>query len=131
MRLTLLIITMLSSKLLRALHTGMSIYNKVPLPLPLSSSPKRSGGDQLLILLKGKKAYAEGQFKRSMTTHASIESSPPSQGLKPSIPSEYTDEDILSIPTIPLTREEAELFKLFKDTVKKKKLRTTVRVAGK
>jgi hypothetical protein len=104
----------------------MSIYNKVPLPLP--SSPKRSGGDQLL---KGKKAYAEGQFKRSMTTHASIESSPPSQGLKPSIPSEYTDEHILSIPTIPLTREEAELFKLFKDTVKKKKLRTTVRVAGK
>ena len=126
MRLTLLIVTMLSSKLLRALHTGMSIYNKVPLPLP--SSPKRSGGDQLL---KGKKAYAEGQFKRSMTTHASIESSPPSQGLKPSIPSEYTDEHILSIPTIPLTREEAELFKLFKDTVKKKKLRTTVRVAGK
>ena len=123
MRLTLFII-MLSSKLLRALHTGMSIYNKVPLP----SSPKRSGGDQLL---KGKKAYAEGQFKRSMTTHASIESSPPSQGLKPSIPSEFTDEHILSIPTIPLTREEAELFKLFKDTVKKKKLRTTVRVAGK
>jgi hypothetical protein len=125
MRLTLLI-AMLGSKLLQALHTGMSICKGLP---PLSRT-KRSGY-QLLQLQKGKKTFVKGQFKDSMATHASNESSQSIQGPKPSIPSEYTDEDILSTPSIPLTTEEVELFKLFTDTVQRKKLRTTVRVAGK
>lgn len=119
MRLTLLI-AMLGSKLLRALHTGMSIC-KVPLPSPTPIYRAKRVGDQLLLHLP----------KRSMTTHASIDSSLPRQGLMSSIPSEYSDEDIQSIPTIPLTTEEVELFKLFTDTVRQKKLKTTVRVAGK
>jgi hypothetical protein len=129
MRLTLLI-AMLGSKLLQAFHTGMSIC-KVPVlpPLPPLCRTKRSGY-QLLQLQRGKKTFVEGQFKRSMETHAIIESSQPIQDHKPSIPSQFTDEDILSTPTIPLTTEEVELFKLFTDTVQQKKLRTTVRVAG-
>lgn len=128
MRLTLLI-AMLGSKLLQALHTGMSICKGLP-PLTTLCRTKRSGY-QLLQLQRGKKTCVEGQFKRSMVTHANIESSQPIQGHKLSIPNEYTDEDILSTPTIPLTTEEVELFKLFTDTVKQKKLQTTVRVAGK
>ena len=127
MRLTLLI-AMLGSKLLQALHSGMSIC-KVPV-LPPVYRTKRSGY-QVLQLQRGKKTSVEGQFKRSMETHAIIDSSQPIHDHNPSIPSEFTDEDILSTPTIPLTTEEVELFKLFTDTVQQKNLRTTVRVAGK
>jgi len=124
-----LFITMLVTKLLRALHTSIMSISKAP-PITATGSRIRSCGDQLLGT-----AYSAGQFKRSMTAlHTNIDTSlpSPSQGTnQSSIPSKYTDEDILSIPTmIPLTSEEVELFKLFTDTVRQKKLKTTVRVAG-